>query len=114
MSLVSDRMQECVMLDKSTPSDNYGGTNTTYTSGATFQAAITLNSSSGLKVADKMTEKSLYTVTTSKAITLKYYDVFKRKSDSKIFRVTSDGYDNYTPETSTLNMRQVTAEEFQI
>ena len=42
---------------------------------------------------------------------LSYNDIFKRKSDGKIFRVTSDGDDKYTPDSAILNMRQVTAEE---
>jgi hypothetical protein len=44
---------------------------------------------------------------------LQYHDVFRRLSDGKIFRVTSDGDDKFTPDTATLNMRQVTAEEWE-
>jgi hypothetical protein len=55
---------------------------------------------------------SLYTVTTSRAIVLEYHDVFRRESDGKIFRVTSDGDDLYTPKSAGLDMRQVTAEEW--
>jgi hypothetical protein len=51
-------------------------------------------------------------VTTRKTKLLEYHDVFRRESDSKIFRVTSDGDDKHTPESAGLNMRQVTAEEF--
>jgi hypothetical protein len=38
--------------------------------------------------------------------------VFRRESDGKIFRVTSDGDDKKTPPSAGLDMRQVTAEEF--
>ena len=55
---------------------------------------------------------ALYTVTTKKAINLQYHDVFKRLTDSKIFRVTSDGDDKHTPKSAGLNMRQVSAEEW--
>jgi len=40
--------------------------------------------------------------------------VFRRAFDGKIFRVTSDGSDKYTPASATLNMRQVTAEEYEL
>ena len=43
---------------------------------------------------------------------LEYHDVLRRVRDGKVFRVTSDGDDKYTPESATLNMRQVTAEEY--
>jgi hypothetical protein len=43
---------------------------------------------------------------------LQYHDIFKRKSDNKIFRVTSDGDDKHTPPSATLDMRQVSAEEY--
>ena len=99
-------------MDKHTVADGYGGYITTYVAGASFQAAIVFDTSMQARVADKQGVTSLYTVTTSKALTLEYHDVFKRLKDNKVFRVTSDGDDKYTPASSTLDMRQVTAEEF--
>lgn len=113
-SLLSEAMEECLMLDKITSSDGYGGTKQTYISGATFYSAIVFDTSIQARVADKQGVTSLYTVTTSKNISLEYHDVFKRVRDGKVFRVTSDGDDKYTPASAGLNMRQVTAEEFTI
>ena len=99
MSLIDEYMEMtggCVMLDKQTVSD----------------AAITLDSSIQAKIAEQQGVTGLYTVTTSKALNLQYHDVFKRKSDNKIFRVTSDGDDKHTPNSSALDMRQVSAEEY--
>ena len=114
MSLLSEAMTECMMLDVVEISDGYGGTKQSYSAGATFYAAIVFDMSTQARVADKQGVTSLYTVTTSRNIMLKYHDVFKRLSDNKIFRVTSDGDDKYTPKSAGLDMRQVTAEEFQI
>jgi len=114
MSLLSEAMDKCVMLDKTTVDDGYGGIKQVYVEGAEFNAAVVFDTSIEARVADKQGVTSLYTVTTNKDITLEYHDVFKRNKDSKIFRVTSDGDDKYTPQSATLNMRQVTAEEFQI
>ena len=47
-------------------------------------------------------------------MTLEYHDVFRRSSDNKIFRVTSDGDDRKTPTSAKLDMRQVTAEEWEL
>lgn len=112
MSLLSERMENCVMLNKSKVNDGQGGYINTWTEGVEFQAAIVFNNSLEAKTAEKQGVTSLYTVTTSKAMVLEYHEVFKRLSDNKIFRVTSDGDDEYTPQSAMLDMRQVSAEEY--
>ena len=114
MSLLSEAMENCVILNKQTTQDTYGGYITTWADGAEFKAAITFDTSLEARVADKQGVSSLYTVTTSRSLTLEYHDVFRRVSDGKIFRVTSDGDDKYTSRSAGLNMRQVTAEEWSI
>ena len=112
MSLLSEAMEACVMLHKITSKDDLGSEMTRWVTGATFNAAIVLDTSIDAREAQAAGVKSLYTVTTRKTKVLEFHDVFKRLSDGKIFRVTSDGDDKYTPDSATLNMRQVTAEEF--
>lgn len=112
MSLLSEAMTACTMIDKSTVADGYGGFDTVWTDGAEFQAAIVLDNSMQARIAEKEGVTALYTVTTAKSISLQYHDVFRRVSDGKIFRVTSDGDDKHTPESAGLNMRQVSAEEW--
>ena len=112
MSLLSSAMDDCVFIDKTTESDGYGGYIPTYKQGAGFKAAVVFNTSLEARRAEKEGVKSLYTVTTSRALTLEYHDIFMRLRDGKIFRVTSDGDDSYTPSSATLDMRQVTAEEY--
>lgn len=112
MSLLDEFMYDCVMIDKVTAADGYGGFVTTYVEGAAFRATITHDTSLQARVAEKAGVTSLYTVTTSKNLTLQYHDVFKRSVDNKIFRVTSDGDDKFTPPSASLDMRQVTAEEY--
>lgn len=115
MSLLKDAMEECVMLNKESISDGYGGRIETWTeSNFTFNAAITFNTSIEARRAEAEGVTSLYTVTTERGITLEYHEVFKRLKDNKIFRVTSDGDDVYTPKSSSLDMRQVTAEEWSV
>ena len=114
MSLLSEAMEKCVYLNKQVTPDGYGGYDTTWADGAEFDAAIVFDTSIEARRAEAQGVSSVYTVTTSKALTLEYHDVFRRISDGKIFRVTSDGDDKYTPQSATLNMRQVTAEEFEV
>ena len=110
MSLLEKAYESCTMIDKTTQPDGYGGIETVWTDGASFDAAIVLDSSMQARVAAVQGVTSLYTVTTKKAINLQYHDVFRRKSDKKIFRVTSDGDDRKTPNGASINMRQVSAE----
>lgn len=114
MSLLQEAMETCVILDKSTTADGYGGYETTWSEGAEFEAAIVLDTSMEARSAEKMGVTALYTVTTLKAMNLQYHDVFKRLSDGKIFRATSDGDDKKTPASASLNMRQVSAEEWDL
>lgn len=114
MSLLSEAMESCFMLDKTTAPDGYGGIVTTYVLGAEFDAAITIDTSIEARVGQQAGVTAIYTVTTGKAVNLQYHDVFQRKRDNKIFRVKSDGDDKHTPKSATLNMRQVTAEEWEL
>lgn len=114
MSLLSEAMTSCVLLDKITEADGYGGYVISWKNGAEFSAAIVLDSSMQARIAEKQGVSALYTITTKKALNLQYHDVFRRVSDGKIFRVTSDGDDKKTPASASLNMRQVTAEEWEL
>ena len=114
VSLLQEAMEPCVILNKQTEADGYGGYTTTWAEGAEFDAAIVFDTSMEARTAQKQGVTSMYTVTTSKALTLEYHDVFRRVRDGKIFRVTSDGDDRFTPASAALDMRQVTAEEWSL
>ena len=114
MSLLSEAFEPFVMIDKTTVSDGYGGFTVVYTQGASFQAVAVFDTSVEARVAGVQGVTSLYTITTSKDNNLQYHDICRRNSDGKIFRITSDGDDKKTPPSATLDMRQVTAEEFKL
>lgn len=112
MSLLSEAMEDCSFLDKTTQKDGYGAVNTVWREGAEFKAAFTLDSSIQARVAEKQGVTGMYTIITEKSITLDYHDVVRRASDGKIFRVTANGDDKHTPKSAALNMRIVSAEEW--
>lgn len=114
MSLLDEAMEKCIMIDRTTTNDSYGAPQTVWQEGAEFDAAIVYNSSIEARMASVEGVTALYTITTKKIVNLQYHDVFRRVRDGKIFRVTSDGDDLKTPGSATLNMRQVTGEEFTI
>lgn len=111
MSLLSEAMETCVFLNKQKTDDGWGGYENQWSEGVEFEAAITFDTSIQARIGEKQGVTSRYTVTTQKSLTLQFNDYFKRLRDGKIFHVTSDGDDRFTPQSATLNMRQVEAEE---
>ena len=114
MSLLDEMKEKCILLNKSTTADGYGGYNVVWSEGVEFEAVISLDNSTAAQVAEKAQEIGIYRVLTSKNLTLQYHDVFRRLKDGKVFRVTTDGDDNYTPPSASLQMRLVKAEEFEV
>ena len=112
MSLLDDYMTPCVLLTKTRVSDGEGGWTTSWTDGMGFEAAIVLDNSTAARVAERQGVTNLYTVTTSRGFMLDFHDVFRRESDGQVFRVTSNGDDRQTPTSATLDMSQVSAEEW--
>ena len=112
MSLMDDFKASCVLLEEVSTPDGEGGSASKWVEGAAFEASITYDTSREARAAEKQGVSSLYTVTTDKAMLLKYHDVFKRLTDGKVFRVTSDGDDKRTPDRATFQFSQVTAEEY--
>lgn len=114
MSLLSDAFTNFIIINKSIVDDGYGGTKTVWTEGATIQGAIVHNTDLESQVAQVMVSKNLYTLTVRKELELDYHTVIRRLSDNKIFRLTSNSDDYKTPPSASLNMRQYSAEEWQL
>ena len=114
MSLLDVYMQEFVLYNESIVSDGYGGYKTSWTEGIHFNGALVVNQSMESRMAQKQGVTAIYTLTTSRNLVLKYHNVFRRVTDGKVFRVTSDGDDVKTPNSTALDMRQVTAEEWRL
>jgi len=114
MNLLDSMMETCVFVDKRRTPDGEGGYITEWEDGAEFQAAIILDSTMQARVAEKDGVTSVYTVTTHSGTNLDYHDVIKRKSDGKIFRITSDAGDKKSPNVSSLDIVQVTAEKWSL
>ena len=112
MSLLSQAMEDVVMLEKTRVPDGEGGFTTGWTDGVQFKAAISFDSSMEARTAEKQGVTSLYTVTVPLNCKLEYHDTIKRLKDGKVFRITSDGDDKITPPSASFQFIQVTAEEY--
>lgn len=114
MSLLESAYENFTILNKSIVDDGYGGVTTEWSDGATIQGAMVFDNSTQMKIAQSMGVTSSYTLTVKKSIVLDYHTVLRRESDKKIFRLTSDSDDKKTPKEASLNMRQYSAEEWQL
>ena len=115
MSLLSKSMERFIKVNKtSRTSDGQGGQHTTWEDGEEFFASARLDSSLQARVASAQGVSDNYTITTRKAVVLNFHDVIRRLKDNKVFRVTSNGEEQKTPDGAGLDMRQVTAEEWKI
>lgn len=114
MSLVYEFKVPCVLLQKTRVPDGEGGWNTTWTDGPEFEAAIVRDTTMAARVAESEGMANVYTVTVDRALSLDFHDVFRRKSDGQVFRVTSDSTDKQTPDRATFQFAQVNAEEWKL
>ena len=114
MSLLTDAYEPFAYIEKRFVSDGEGGGFFTWVEGAEFLATANFPNSSLAKIADTISERQNCVITTPKSVTLDYMDVIKRKKDGIYFRVLSNGRDNKTPESATLDMRQSNAEVFKL
>lgn len=114
MSLIDELTEDFTILTKTYVDDGIGGYRPTYTDGVTINAAMAFTSSLNTNIAQAQGVSSVYSLVTKKNIVLEYHDVLRRERDQKIFRVTSDGDDEYTPPSAGLNMRRVSCEEWKL
>lgn len=112
MSLIKDFSEKFVLVEKKITPDGLGGYSAEWADGEKFTASITFDNSTQAQIAAAQGVTSLYKITTKKDVVLYFHDVVRRVSDGKIFRVTSDSDDKFTPKSAHLNMRQVSAEEW--
>lgn len=112
--LWESELESAVLLVKTFIPDGRGGVIPSYVDGVTIQAAFSFSSSEQMRIAEAQDAIPRYIITTRQNINLQYHDVLRRVRDEKVFRITSDGDDNKSPAVSTLNMRQVEAEEWEI
>ena len=115
MSLLTQAMEDVVLMEKKRKPDGEGGfLPAVWVDGASFKAAFTFNSSMEARAAEKQGVTRRYTITTNKNAKLEYHDVIRRLRDGKVFRIKSDGDEVQTPKSATFQFLQVEAEEWEL
>ena len=114
LNLLFQSMEDCCFLNHIRTDDPYGGYSETWSEGASFKAAIAKNNSIEAVIAEKQGISETFTVVTMKTTVLDYHDVFKRKRDNAIFRVTGTTKDNESHPHSTVEISKTTAERWEL
>lgn len=104
----------CVRLERKRTPDGEGGYIDVWSETEEFDASITTESSTEAEIAKQLGVKSVYWVTLPRGLIMDYHDVFKRKSDGQIFRVTTKSEDKKTPSFASISFSQVKAEEWEL
>lgn len=114
MSLMDEFRAECVRMVPTTEKDGAGGSETTYSEGATFYPAIVEKTQTEPENGEKKRAKRFYEVYAERDTELRYHDVFRRVSDGRVFRVTSNPDDKRTPASAAFSFSIFSAEEWRL
>lgn len=114
MTLLDRMATSCKIVNHVRTDDDVGGYKDTWEDGASFDATIIKNSTTEAQIAEKQGIEELFTVVTKSSFKLDFHDVFRRVSDSQVFRVTSNATDSEAPGASTVQICKVTAEKWVI
>lgn len=114
-NLIDAFLTACVRLEYGVPvPDGQGGYTAAWTDGAAFEAALTQKQSAQNVAAEKRAVSERYSVTTPKGVHLMFGDVFRRKSDGAVFRVTSNYTDTSPPKCAGFAFERVSAERWEL
>ena len=112
MSLLDQNLTEFELLQYVQSRDGEGGYLRGWTVKQTFMANWYVKSDIQRYVALKAEGMGQYALLTGREITLSFHNVIRRVKDGKIFRITSDSDDRYTPQSATLNLRYQEMDEW--
>ena len=113
-NLIESMMETFCFVESTKEPDGEGGFIRTWKDGAEFQASMVLDTTMQARIAEKQGVTSVFTVTTYRSNPLEYNAVIRRKSDGQTYRVTSKGNEKTSPEVSTINISQATAERWEL
>ena len=111
--LLNEMSDVCEFVNRAVVKDSFGSQKVVWTVGAEFDALILQNSSVEATVAGAQLSTSFYGIKTNRDVHFESHDVFRRKSDGVLFRIT-DEFQNKTPGSSEIDMQLVMAEAWSI
>lgn len=114
MSLLDAYAEEFVKIDKVTEPDGAGGFITTWQESVPIKLIERHDTTIEARIAEKAGTASTYSFLFDKKLTFEYHDIVKRKRDNQVFRITQPSGEDYTPNTTSLNLGMITAEKWEL
>lgn len=114
MTVFERMMEDFVLLTKSQKPDGESGMETSWEEEKMFPAVATNENTVPVRIAEADGFTSVFTITTKRDTLLKFHDVIRRKSDGKVFRITSESQDNCSPDFSDIDLAQASAERWKL
>lgn len=114
MNLLESMFEPYVMMDKTSVDDGVGTFKYDWVEGATFNAFVKKVNAPQVTIAEQQGVNELFIVIVPKGVPLEYHDVFKRKSDGAVFRMTSMTLDDAAPKVSTPQIAKGNCERWEL
>lgn len=112
--LMDEFSATCVLLVKTRTDDPVGGYKTSWVPGVEFTAAWEYESAPEILVAEQQGVSRIYAIYVDPTLDLDYHEVFKRKDNGQIYRVTNPGTGRNTPSFSRINKRLIEVEKWEL
>ena len=112
MALYETFMTPCTLMERTRVQDGEGGWTTQWVPGASFDAAIVLDSALNALIAEAQGVTGTYTVTAARDAGLGFHTAFARDSDGKTFRIVK--VTDPTPAAASFQFSQYKAEEWEL
>lgn len=112
--LMDEYNAKCVLLVKTRADDPIGGYTTAWAESVEFDAAWEFESAPEILVAEQQGVSRIYRIYVDPSLDLDYHEVFRRKDNGQIYRVTNPGTDRKTPAFSRINKRLIEVEKWEL
>ena len=113
MSLLDSMKTPCVKLLRADTGDGLGGYASAWAEGEEFDAVIRKDSTSRHAQAQQMREAEAFTVIVDGSVSLSCHDVFRRRADGALFRMTGCTRDSQAPRRSTVPVAKAPCERWE-
>lgn len=112
--MLDEYRYDCTLLERVRVPDGQGGSTMGWTDGMTFEMVFERDASTQALIAEQQGFTRTYKGYVLKTMSLKFHDALRRNADGKVFRITDDGDDNRTPNTSGLDAQCVVMERWEL
>lgn len=117
MSLLDVTKLSFTVLEQKNTDDGYGGYIAVWADKFSFDGNLYVTQKKAVSEADRAEIYDFYTLLTPRSIEIKFHDVIRvdtGKYKGKIFRITTQADEDFTPSTATLDLKAYSMEHWKL